>query len=152
MTEGIIKKVQGTRTDTEMRFRVGHGNAFLCQEEPSVSSAPKNLCSQKDGLGNAFPCWTRKCVPVSGRVVYKLCTQKICAVKRMEPETCLRIGHGNVIPCLDSHTRKCVSVSGRVVCELCTQKICAVKRMDTEMRVRVGHGNGGRGKKIRWRQ
>ena len=56
MTEGKIKEVQGTRTDTETHFRVGHGNAFPCQEEPSVSGALKKSVQSKG--------WTRKHVYV----------------------------------------------------------------------------------------
>ena len=136
MTEGIIKIVKGTRMDTETRFRVGHGNAFLCRDMYSVSYAlknsmqsrgwtrkrvskldmemcfrvgtytlrvmhSKNLCSQKDGLGNVFPCLTWKCVSLSGQVNCDLCIPKICAVKRMDTETCFRVGPRYVFPCQD---------------------------------------------------
>ncbi len=62
----------------ETRLRIGHGNVIPCPD------------------GRA-----RKCVSVSGRVVCELCTQKICAVKRMDTEMRVRVGHGNVFPCPD---------------------------------------------------
>ena len=48
MTEGIIKVVKGTRTDTETCFHVGHGNAFPCRDVYFVSYALKNSMQSMD--------------------------------------------------------------------------------------------------------
>jgi len=129
LTEGIIKVVKGTRTDTETRFHVGHGNAFPCWHVLC------ELCTQKlnavHGHRNVFPCRTQKCVSVSVRVLCEICTQKHNAIKSMDTETCFRVGHGIVFPCRDMYfvsyslkksvkskgwTRKRVSVSDKEIC------------------------------------
>ncbi len=89
------------RMDTETCFQVGHGNVFPCWDIYSESYALKKSV-QSEG-------WTWKRVSVSdmemcsllGQVNCDLCIPKICAVKRMDTETCFRVGPRYVFPCQD---------------------------------------------------
>ncbi len=99
---------------------------------------------------------TRKCVSVSGRAISELCTQKLCAVKRMDTETRFRVGHGNVFPCRDMYsvsyalkksvqsngwTRKRVSVSDTEMCfRVGTSSLCIVHSKN-QCSQEDGHGN-----------